>query len=166
MALATADRQGRPSVRTVLLKGLDDRGLVFYTNLKSRKARQLATNPRAAVCLYWDPLMLQVLVEGRIRPVSRAEADAYWATRPRVSQLGAWASDQSAPLARRAILLARYRQVARRFAGRPIPRPAWWSGFRLIPDWIEYWTSRPRRLHHRLLYHRRGPRWVSTLLYP
>lgn len=166
MALATADSRGRPSVRTVLLKGLDARGLVFYTNLRSRKGRALAANPRAALCLYWDPLRRQLLVEGRVERVSDREADAYWATRPRASQLAAWASQQSQPLDRRATLLTRLAAARWRFAGRPVPRPPHWSGIRLIPDRLEFWTARPNRLHDRLCYTRRGPRWIRTLLYP
>ena len=166
MALATADRAGRPSVRTVLLKGLDARGLVFYTNLHSRKGRALAANPRAALGFYWDPLRRQILIEGRVEPVRAGEADAYWATRPRASQLAAWASQQSQPLDRRATLLARLAAARRRFAGRPVPRPPHWSGLRLLPDRIEFWIARPNRLHERLCYVRRGHRWTRTLLYP
>ena len=166
MALATADGRARPSVRTVLLKGLDTRGLVFYTNLRSRKGRALAVNPHAALCLYWDPLRRQILVEGRVERVSEREANAYWATRPRASQLAAWASQQSQPLDRRATLLARLAAARRQFAGRPVPRPPHWSGLRLLPDRLEFWTARPSRLHDRLCYTRRGPRWTRTLLYP
>lgn len=166
MALATADAGGRPSVRTVLLKALDERGAVFYTNLMSRKARELAANPRAALCLYWDPLRIQVLIEGRAEPVSDAEADAYWATRPRTSQLGAWASEQSQPLSSRAVLVARFAGFSAQYAGRPIPRPPHWSGLRVVPDRIEIWRARPFRLHERILYQRRGRRWVKSLLYP
>ncbi len=166
MALATADSRGRPSVRTVLLKGLDARGLVFYTNLRSRKGRTLATNPHAALCLYWDPLRRQILVEGRVERISAREADAYWATRPRASQLAAWASRQSQPLDRRATLLVRLATARRQFAGRPVPRPPHWSGVRVIPDRLEFWTARPNRLHDRLCYTRLGRRWTRTLLYP
>jgi len=166
MALATADARGRPTVRTVLLKDADDRGFVFYTNLESRKGRHLARNPRAALCWYWDPLREQVMVEGTVRIVSKAEADAYWATRPRQAQLGAWASRQSRTLDRRATLIARVARYTQRFAGRPIPRPSHWSGFRLIPDRVELWTARPFRLNDRLLYQRMGHRWKVSRLYP
>ena len=166
MALATADRAGRPSVRTVLLKGLDARGLVFYTNVHSRKGRALTANPRAALGFYWDPLRRQILVEGRVEPVSHREADAYWATRPRASQLAAWASQQSQVLDRRATLLARLAAARRRFAGHPVPRPPHWLGLRLLPARIEFWIARPNRLHERLCYVRRGRRWTRTLLYP
>lgn len=166
MVLATADARGRPSARTVLLKGVDARGVIFYTNARSRKGRALAANPRAALCLAWDPLRAQVLIEGRVERVTVAEADAYWATRPRTSQLGAWASQQSAPLARRAILLARFSHYQTAFAGRPVPRPPSWTGFRVLPDRVEFWRARPFRLHDRVVYQRRARRWTRTLLYP
>ncbi len=166
MALATADARGRPAVRTVLLKAADRRGFVFYTNLESRKGRHLARNPHAALCWYWDPLREQVMVEGTVRIVSKVEADAYWATRPRQAQLGAWASRQSRRLDRRATLIARMARYKHRFAGRPIPRPTHWSGFRLIPHRVEFWTARPFRLNDRLLYQRVGKRWEVSQLYP
>lgn len=166
MSLATANSDGKPSVRTVLLKHVDERGFVFYTNTTSRKGGQLGARPRAALCFFWQPLMQQVLVEGAVEPVSSAEADAYWATRPRDSQLGAWASLQSQTLAERAVLESRYAQYAREFTNRPIPRPPHWSGYRVVPDMIEFWSSRPGRLHERERYYREQDRWQRTLIYP
>ena len=164
--LATADARGRPSARVVLLKEAGAAGLVFYTNLDSAKGRQIAQNPRAALCFYWDSFWEQVRVEGRLRRVGDAEADAYWRTRPRDSQLGAWASVQSARLKDRRTLLARFSRFKRLFDGRPIPRPAHWAGFRLTADRIEFWKGRARRLHDRLVFERRGGRWTKGLLYP
>ena len=166
MMLATADRAAHPSVRTMLLKGVDARGVVVYTELDSRKGRMLRQNPRAALTFLWHPIGQQVHVEGRVASVSRLEADAYWATRPRETQIGAWASRQSHPLRSRAALLARLRAAERRVRSRLVPRPAMWSGFRVIPDRIEFWTEGAHRLHHRRLYARRGARWVKQLLYP
>ena len=164
--LATVGERGGPSTRTVLLKRVDEAGLVFYTNQRSRKGRQLARNPRVAVCLFVDRLMEQALLEGVARAVSPQEADAYWAMRDRASQLGAWASDQSSPLDRRATLIARVATYRRKFAGRRIPRPPHWGGYRIAPDRIEFWKARPFRLNERVLYERRGDAWTSTLLYP
>ncbi len=164
--LATADAQGRPSARTVLLKAIDARGCVFYTNLESRKARQLAANPRAALCAFFDPLMEQALLEGRVERVGDVEADAYWSTRDRTSQLGAWASRQSQPLEQPQQLEERVREFDQRFAGQPVPRPLHWSGFRLVPDRIEFWAARPHRLNERTLYMQEHGRWISTRLYP
>ena len=166
VALATADSRGRPSVRMVLLKEADERGFVFYTNLHSRKGKQLAENPHAALCFYWEPIGMQVTVEGTVARVSDGEADAYWATRPRQSQISAWASLQSGLLESRRLLLVRAARYAVKFAGRPVPRPPHWSGFRVVPDRIEFWTRRPFRLHDRELYFRRGRRWVRRRLYP
>lgn len=165
-ALATADARGRPSVRTVLLKVVDAQGVVFYTNLESRKARQLAVNPRAALCLAWEPMNEQVLIEGAVRPVSQREADAYWATRVRLSQLGAWASRQSKPMRRRTDLLVSVAGETVRFAGGSVSRPKHWSGYRVIPDRIEFWTRRGGRLHERVLYKKTAARWARSLLYP
>ena len=166
VTLATADAVGRPSARTVLLRGIDERGFVFYTNLHSRKGQDLALNTAVALCFFWQPLMRQVNVTGRAEAVSGEEADAYWTTRPRPSQLGAWASEQSRPLAERAVLERRFRDYEQDFLGVPIPRPDHWSGFRIVPDRIEFWESRPFRLHERLCYERVGDAWTVTLLNP
>lgn len=166
MSLATVDAGGRPAVRVVLLRGLDERGLVFYTNSHSRKGEELAANPRAALCFFWEPLMEQVRVEGRVEPVATEEADAYWARRPRESQIGAWASHQSRPLESRATLEARFAECERRFAGQDVPRPAHWLGYRVIPERIEFWRSGPARLHERVQYEHLEGEWVARLLYP
>lgn len=151
-ALATVDQLSRPSARMVLVRGFDERGFVFFTNLQSRKARELADNPQATLVLYWAELERQVRIEGRASETSAAEADAYFAGRPRESQLSAWASPQSEVLASREELEARYDEVARQFAGRAVPRPAFWGGFRLEPAAIEFWQGGPHRLHDRLRY--------------
>lgn len=166
MALATADRRGRPSVRTVLLKEADDRGFVFYTNSESRKGKELAANPRAALCVFWEPFKEQVIIEGNVKLVSAKEADRYWASRPRLSQLGAWASRQSGVLEGRSVLLKRLGFYAVEFAGRNIPRPPQWVGFRLVPQRIEFWSRRPARLHERQLYVKSGKHWKVKHLYP
>jgi pyridoxamine 5'-phosphate oxidase len=166
MAVATADRAGRPSVRMVLLKHAAADGFVFYTNGKSRKGRELAANARAALVFHWDGLGRQVRVEGRVRQVPAAAADAYWATRPRASQLAALASAQSAPLRSRAQLMARYRSLSRRYRGAPVPRPPHWTGYRIVPQTIEFWTHREHRLHDRELFTRAGRGWRRTLLQP
>lgn len=165
-ALATADGRGRPNVRYVLLKGADARGFVFYTHRGSPKGRELEANRHAALAFYWDRLGKQVRVRGRVIRVAAAEADAYWATRPRLSQLGAHASHQSRPVASRAMLIARVGRIAARFAGRPVPRPATWIGYRLVPSEIEVWTRGAFRLHHRLRFRRSDGRWRSVLLQP
>lgn len=169
MALATVGPDGRPSARMVLLKEFDARGFVFYTNLGSRKARHLEQNPFAALCFHWQPLEVQVRIEGRVEPVSEAEADAYFASRPRGSQIGAWASRQSEPLASRSELDARIRQIEQRFADRDVPRPSFWSGFRVVPERIEFWTGQPSRLHDRDVYTPGGApasEWQVVQLYP
>jgi pyridoxamine 5'-phosphate oxidase len=166
MALATADAAGRPSVRVVLLKGADEHGFVFFTNYESRKARELEVRPEAALCIHWPVLAVQVRVEGRVERVTTEESDAYFATRPRKSQLGAWTSVQSAPLPARTWLLARFMRQAARYAGRVIPRPPHWGGYRLIPERIEFWYNQDFRLHDRILYTRRGDGWDTQRLYP
>ena len=166
MALATADDQGRPSVRMVLLKGHDERGFVFYTNFDSRKGGELAVNPKAALLFHWKSLRRQVRIEGSVEPVAGAESDSYFATRGRDSQLGAWASDQSRPLDSRATFEARYEEVRRRFEGGDVPRPPRWSGWRLAPERIEFWNDRAHRLHERRLFTRAGESWSEGLLYP
>src|SRR3546814_150678 len=166
MALATADAEGRPSVRMVLLKGHDDRGFVFYTNYQSRKGAELAANPQAALGFHWKSLRRQVRIEGRIESVSTEEADAYFASRARDSQLSAWASDQSRPLASRALFESRFQEQRQRFEGQPVPRPPHWSGYRVVPDVIEFWNDRAHRLHERRLFTRTAGGWTESLLYP
>jgi pyridoxamine 5'-phosphate oxidase len=166
MALATADAEGRPSVRFVLLKGVDERGFVFFTNASSRKGAELRDNPRAALAVYWDELLKQVRVDGTVEPVAPAEVDAYWTTRPRESQLAARASRQSATLASRAQLLARWEALRHRYRDRDIPRPTGWVGYRLVPGAIEFWTHRDHRLHERELFVRTRRGWKRTLLQP
>jgi pyridoxamine 5'-phosphate oxidase len=166
MALATADRRGRPSVRVVLLKQADADGFVFFTNADSRKGREMLANPHASLAFYWHPLGRQVRVEGRVTMVSAEESDAYWATRPRESQLGGAASTQSAPIASRAALLARWRELSRRYRGTDVPRPPHWTGFRLAPTAIEFWTLRPYRLHDRERFTRTRDGWRVTRLQP
>ena len=148
-ALGTVGDDGQPSVRIVLLKGVDDDGFVFYTNFQGRKGRELLAHPRAALCFHWQQLEEQVRVEGEAVPVSDAEADAYFASRPRGSQLGAWASQQSRPIHPEGELERRLAEVERRFADGPVPRPPHWGGFRLVPSAIEFWEGRPNRLHDR-----------------
>jgi pyridoxamine 5'-phosphate oxidase len=166
MMLATADVAGQPSARTVLLKAVDPRGLTFYTNLQSRKARELAANPKAALLFWWPPQARQVRFEGEIEPVDEAEADAYFATRPRGSQIGAWASAQSNVVADRATLDAAEREIATRFADGAVPRPPFWGGYRLVPARVEFWQGRINRLHDRLRYTRRGEGWDLERLAP
>jgi pyridoxamine 5'-phosphate oxidase len=166
MALATAGADGQPSVRMVLLKGRGPDGFVFYTNEQSAKAGDLAENPRAALLFHWKALRRQVRIQGAVERVADAQADAYFASRARDSQLGAWASDQSRPLDSRATFERRFEEVKRRFEGEDVPRPAHWGGYRVIPERIEFWTDRPHRLHERRLFMRRDGGWSEGLLYP
>ena len=165
-AVATVDAQGRPSVRMLLMKGVDERGFVYYTNLESRKAREMAGNPSVALCFHWQPLELQVRVEGEAAGVSDEEADAYFSSRPRGSQVGAWASLQSRPLASREELEARIVETETRFGDGPIPRPPFWSGFRVVPRRVEFWSGRVARLHDREVFTREGDGWRVERLYP
>jgi len=166
MTLASTAADGAPSARVVLLKELDKRGFVFYTNYESRKGVELITNPRAALCFYWKSLGRQVRIEGRVERVDLADADAYFATRPRDSQIGAWASQQSQPLESRAVLEGRVAELSRRYEGQPVPRPPHWSGFRVVPTAIEFWHERPFRLHDRIVYRLDGGRWRKERLNP
>lgn len=167
MTLATATATGVPSLRAVLLKAIDPRGFVFYTNLESRKSDELFVNPHAALCFHWKSLKRQVRVEGVAEQVSEDEADGYFATRPRGSQIAAWASDQSRLLDNRAQLEKRVDMFSRRFADRSvILRPNFWSGFRVKPDRVEFWQDQPSRLHDRLVFTREGSRWRKELLFP
>jgi pyridoxamine 5'-phosphate oxidase len=166
MALATVGADGMPSVRMVLLKGHDVRGFVFYTNRESRKAGELAGDAKAALLFHWKSLRRQVRVEGSVSLVSDAESDAYFASRHRDSQLGAWASDQSRPLPDRATFEARFEQMQARFDGGAVPRPPHWGGYRVTPQRIEFWQDRAHRLHERRLFVREGEAWREGLLYP
>lgn len=166
MSLATASPEGKPSVRMMLLKGVDERGFIFYTNLNSRKGQEFNQRPVASLCFWWPPLEEQVRIEGRVERVSETEADAYFATRPRGSQLAAWASKQSEILPSRETLLAEVEKLRKLYEGKEVPRPPFWSGFLLVPERIEFWYGRPDRLHERILYARQGKGWLTTLLYP
>lgn len=165
-ALGTVSPDGRPAVRILLLKGVDDRGFVFYTNHESRKGRELLATKRAAMCFHWQLLEMQVRVEGPTEVVTSAEADAYFASRARGSQLGAWASLQSERMPAASSLDERLAEVERRFAGQAVPRPPHWSGFRVLPETIEFWKGMPSRLHVRHLYRRDGDSWRIDRLYP
>jgi pyridoxamine 5'-phosphate oxidase len=166
MALATAAADGRSSVRAVLLKGHGPEGFVFYTNCGSRKAQEIAANPNVALLFHWKSLRRQVRIEGVAHEVDPSEADAYFATRSRESQIGAWASDQSRPLPDRALFEARYEESKRKFEGMAVPRPPYWSGYRVVPERIEFWSDRPHRLHERRLFTLTGNGWIEGLLYP
>ncbi|GBQ30739.1 pyridoxamine 5'-phosphate oxidase [Acetobacter fabarum] len=166
MVLATATADGRPSARIVLLKGHDHRGFVFYTNMFSRKGRELEANPSAALLFHWKSLRRQIRIEGNITPVSPEEADAYFASRSRMSQLGAIASDQSRPLADRDIFEQRLKNAEKEFGNGPIPRPTNWSGYRVSPQHFEFWQERPYRLHDRAIWEHHGNGWDVTRLYP
>ena len=166
MALATVEEGVQPAVRIVLLKSFDERGFVFYTNHEGRKGKHLLAHPRAALCFYWPPLQIQVRIEGTVTKVADEEADAYFASRQRPSQIGAWASRQSEPLETPTALDDRVAKYEKEFTGRSVPRPDFWSGFRVRPDRIEFWKGRPNRLHERHLYTRVDKGWKIETLYP
>lgn len=166
MTLATSTREGKPSARIVLLKQCDAQGFLFYTNHTSRKSNELKTNPFASLCFYWMPLGRQVRIEGNVVASSAEEADAYFASRPRERQIGAWASLQSQPMATRDDLETRIADLEKTYAGKPVPRPPHWSGWRVVPQSIEFWTASEARLHVRDVFTRSGDRWVHSLLYP
>lgn len=166
MSLATATKDGKPSARMVLLKGVSDGGFVFYTNAESRKGAEIAQNPHGALCFHWKTLGRQVRAEGPMSEVSAAEADAYHATRPRQSQIAAWASAQSREIASRAELESKVAEMEKRFAVGPVPRPPYWTGYRIMPDVIEFWFSVANRLHDRLVFERRGAEWRAHRLNP
>jgi len=167
MTVVTVGPGGKPSARIVLLKGIDPRGFVFYTNTHSRKGGELAANPLTSLLFYWKSLGRQIRIEGRVEVVTTAEADAYYATRARISRLGAWASDQSRPLAERAELERRLQHFDEQYPGEAIPRPPHWSGYRVLPDRFEFWQNMPYRLHDRTIFERTSEGgWISGKLFP
>jgi pyridoxamine 5'-phosphate oxidase len=166
MSLGTIGNRDQPYVRIVLLKAFDERGFVFYTSYDGKKGRQLLAHPRASLCFYWAPLSIQVRIEGRVTKVADEEADAYFATRERRSQIGAWASRQSEPLETPTALDERVAKYEKEFEGKTVPRPEYWSGFRVWPERIEFWKGKPNRLHERHLYTRDGEGWLIETLYP
>lgn len=169
-ALATADASGRPSVRMVLFRNIEPRGrrlgVAFFTNYQSAKARDLQENPQAALCVHWNSIQKQIRLEGRVEKTADDESDAYFATRPRMSQMGAWASDQSRPVESYEAFEARVREMEKKFEGREVPRPPHWGGYRLVPDRVEIWTEVAYRLHKRELFERAGETWRKSFLYP
>ncbi len=166
MALATVSSDGQPSVRMVLMRGFDERGPNFFTNVGSRKGQELAANAKAAVCFHWEPLLRQVRIEGTVEMLTDEETDAYWVSRPRASRIGAWASDQSQPLDERSTLETRVSEYEAKFSGDDIPRPEFWRGYRLVPHRIEFWHGQPARLHDRDVYQHGADGWTHSLLYP
>ena len=166
MTVATATPEGRPSARVVLLKGFDERGFVFYTNYEGRKGRELDENPRAALLFYWGELERQVRIEGTVSRVSEEEADTYYASRPRGSRLGAWASEQSRVVEGREVLEGRIGDLEAEYEGREVPRPPFWGGYRVGPEVVEFWQGRENRLHDRIAYHRQGAGWEIRRLQP
>ena len=166
VALATVDEHQQPACRIVLLKGHSKDGFVFYTNLNSQKAKELNAHPKAALCFHWMPLCKQVRIQGTVTSISEKEADAYWQTRPRQSQLGAWASQQSSPLPDRETMLKGYQELIEKYEGKDIPRPPHWSGFVLHPTRMEFWEQGDHRLHHREVFTLDGGNWSSHLIYP
>jgi pyridoxamine 5'-phosphate oxidase len=166
MTLATTAPDGQPSARVVLLRGVDARGFAFFTNYNSRKGRELDATRKAALCIHWVALDEQIRIDGRVERLADAESDVYFDGRPRGSQLGAWASDQSAPLPSRETLEEKYREIEKRFDGKPVTRPPFWGGYRVIPHRIEFWYGRPDRLHDRVEYVRDGDTWKIERLYP
>lgn len=166
VTLSTCGARGLPTGRVVLLRDFDERGFIFYTNSESTKGRQLAENPRASLCFYWDVLARQVRVEGSVVQASAEESDRYWATRSRASQISAWASEQSRVLSDRTFLEQRVKEIEARFSGKDVPRPEHWFGYRVVPERLEFWESRPARLHERTVYEKNARGWKRYLLHP